>query len=890
MGTKLQFNTEKEVSYKRAVFTIGDVLLYRLIHTWLIYKLVNFFSPKFFEEKKALKVLHNFTREVIAERERTFEKIQLPTEDHEVYTGKRRLAMLDLLITAKNEEGTIDDEGIREEVDTFMFEGHDTTAAALNFAFMLIACNKHVQEQIVEEIGMVLGDARQKPTYKDLQEMKYLERAVKEVLRLYPSVHFISRKLGDDLITGSGYKLPKGTITHLHIYDLHHNPDIYPDPERFDPDRFLPENCQNRHPFAYLPFSAGPRNCIGQRFAMLELKAAICGVLANFVLEPVDTPDTIVLVVDLVLRTKDPIRVKEGILVGNMTHLQTDTENIFNRLREWRRNFYPMYKFFAVHVIAANILTPEDCELVMSNPVHSEKGKIYDLLHNWLKDGLLTSNGSKWQTRRRILTPAFHFNILQQFILVFNEEADKLVEAFRSECKKSYINITPHVAQFTLKTITETAMGTKLHFNTQKEINYKEAVYEIGRILLYRLSHPWFIEQVINFFSPWYLQERRVTKTLHTFTKEVISDREKNFKDVELPAEEHDVYKGKKRLAMLDLLLSAKNKEGTIDNAGIQEEVDTFMFEGHDTTAMALGFSLMLLASHKHIQELVVQEMREVLGDLRKKPTYNDLQSLKYMERCIKESLRLYPSVHFISRTLGADLKTHSGYFLPKGTPVVIHIYDVHHDPEIYPDPEKFDPDRFLPENCQNRHPFAYLPFSAGPRNCIGQKFAMLELKAALCAVLGSFVLEPIDTPETVVVVVDIVLRTKEGIKVKFVPREGQAVLIQSTRMFPVTVLVYVAALTAIFFLLKLIKILLSNYAMMSKLAGPPQGGVIIGNMWYLQGTPELIFQRLREARKNFYPIYKLNAMFQCGANILSPEDCEVFVTIKKKLVSTGLF
>jgi cytochrome P450 family 4 len=145
MGTKLQFNTEKEVSYKRAVFTIGDVLLYRLIHTWLIYKLVNFFSPKFFEEKKALKVLHNFTREVIAERERTFEKIQLPTEDHEVYTGKRRLAMLDLLITAKNEEGTIDDEGIREEVDTFMFEGHDTTAAALNFAFMLIACNKHVQ-------------------------------------------------------------------------------------------------------------------------------------------------------------------------------------------------------------------------------------------------------------------------------------------------------------------------------------------------------------------------------------------------------------------------------------------------------------------------------------------------------------------------------------------------------------------------------------------------------------------------------------------------------------------------------------------------------------------------------------------------------------------------
>jgi cytochrome P450 family 4 len=108
--------------------------------------------------------------------------------------------------------------------------------------------------------------------------------------------------------------------------------------------------------------------------------------------------------------------------------------------------------------------------------------------------------------------------------------------------------------------------------------------------------------------------------------------------------------------------------------------------------------------------------------------------------------------------------------------------------------------------------------------------------------------------------------------------------------MFLLTVLVYVAALAAIFFVLKWLKIQISNYAEMSKVAGPPQEGVIIGNMWYLQGTPELVFQRLREARKNFYPIYKLNAMFQCGANILSPEDCEVFVTIKKKLVSTGLF
>lgn len=100
-------------------------------------------------------------------------------------------------------------------------------------------------------------------SYSDTQKVPYLERCIKEGLRLYPSVPMISRSAGCDYVTSSGYKIPSGTTLHIHIFDLHRKPDIYPDPERFDPDRFLKENCVDRHPFAYLPFSAGPRNCIG---------------------------------------------------------------------------------------------------------------------------------------------------------------------------------------------------------------------------------------------------------------------------------------------------------------------------------------------------------------------------------------------------------------------------------------------------------------------------------------------------------------------------------------------------------------------------------------------------------------------------------------------------
>lgn len=121
-----------------------------------------------------------------------------------------------------------------------------------------------------------------------------------------------------------------------------------------------------------------------------------------------------------------------------------------------------------------------------------------------------------------------------------------------------------------------------------------------------------------------------------------------------------------------------------------------------------------------NLQENVYRELHEVFGSSMEPPTYQELQNLPYMEMCIKESLRLYPSVPLIGRLASEDFYTASGYLIPKGVEILIHIYDLHRNAEIYPEPEKFDPDRFLPENTATRHPFAFLPFSGGPRNCIG--------------------------------------------------------------------------------------------------------------------------------------------------------------------------
>ncbi|KAL6420175.1 hypothetical protein ACFW04_012265 [Cataglyphis niger] len=157
--------------------------------------------------------------------------------------------------------------------------------------------------------------------------------------------------------------------------------------------------------------------------------------------------------------------------------------------------------------------------------------------------------------------------------------------------------------------------------------------------------------------------------------------------------------------------------------------------------------------------------MQESEGKL----TMRSLQNLSYLERCLKEALRLYPSVPVISRNVEEDVKLHS-YVIPAGTMLVLNIYGVHRDPNFWSNPEVFDPDRFLPERIQKRHPYSYLPFSAGPRNCIGQRFGLLELKAMIAPLIHNFYLEPIDHLKDIRLTADIIIRPSHPVHIKFIP------------------------------------------------------------------------------------------------------------------------
>ena len=132
-----------------------------------------------------------------------------------------------------------------------------------------------------------------------------------------------------------------------------------------------------------------------------------------------------------------------------------------------------------------------------------------------------------------------------------------------------------------------------------------------------------------------------------------------------------------------------------------------------------------MIALHPEVQDKIYEEIQEVLGaDKSKIATMQELNKMNYLERVIKESLRLYPSVAVVSRKLNEDLQL-GPYLIPRNCMVTVQIFMLHRDERFFPDPEKFDPDRFLPENLENRHPYCFVPFSAGMRNCIGQKYAV---------------------------------------------------------------------------------------------------------------------------------------------------------------------
>ncbi|KAK6627326.1 hypothetical protein RUM44_009803 [Polyplax serrata] len=464
-------------------------------------------------------------------------------------------------------------------------------------------------------------------------------------------------------------------------------------------------------------------------------------------------------------------------LLGNSLDFATTSHGIFLKFIEFSKTygrFFRVWNNGKPYIICND---HRDAEVLLGSNVHLHKNEAYKYLIPWIGHGLISARDvTLWRKHRKIITPTFHFKILNDFFDIFAENAKILSSQLKSEVGNGPFDIHKYMKLAALDNICETAMGINMNAQRKADNTYVKAVENITAVVTLRMFKVWLMIDALFHLSIYSKIQKKCLEVLHGTTQKVIADARQKFDTVTTSKDgnidNNENFDEKKRLAFLHLLL--KSEEGSqLSDKVIREEVETFMFAGHDTISSGMSFTLYCLAQNPEIQEMVFREQNDIFGDSDRLPTMADVQEMQYLDRVVKEAQRVFPSIPFIGRELHEDLTLPGNYMVPKGTQLCINIFSLHHNPNVWTEPDKFNPDNFLPETAQSRHPYAFIPFSAGPRNCIGQKYAMLAMKVTLSTILRSYKINPsplaADKP---MLAGEIVLLSKNGVRLSIEPRK----------------------------------------------------------------------------------------------------------------------
>ncbi|XP_078601209.1 cytochrome P450 4A25-like [Branchiostoma floridae x Branchiostoma japonicum] len=398
------------------------------------------------------------------------------------------------------------------------------------------------------------------------------------------------------------------------------------------------------------------------------------------------------------------------------------------------------------------------------------KSRVYEYLRPWLGDGLLLSKDEKWRRNRRLLTPAFHFEILRPYVRIYNRATDVFLEKMSSFAQKGEaVEITKHLSLLTLDIILQCAFSHNIDCQRVGDKHpYVGAVYALCQLIMSRVGTPWMHLWPMYRLTAEGRKFVRLYNLVHQQADDIIKER----REVLDKEGREKMGRGSRYLDFLDILLTARDPDGEgLTDDEIRAEVDTFLFEGHDTTASGISWSLYCLAKHPGHQDRVREEVDMVwAGKDDEQLTWQDISKLKYLAMCMKEAMRLYPPVPIVSRRTTRDFDL-MGHRLPAGATLNINTWCLHHNPTVWgEDFMEYTPDRFSSENMKKMDAYAFIPFSAGPRNCIGQNFALNEEKVVIARILHRYKVELVPDHH-VAPVLELVTRAVNGIKVKFIPR-----------------------------------------------------------------------------------------------------------------------
>lgn len=410
-----------------------------------------------------------------------------------------------------------------------------------------------------------------------------------------------------------------------------------------------------------------------------------------------------------------------GYLTGGLVPFRSNPLRLFERAVE---RFGDTSRIRFLRTYFNVVRHPDDVKrvLVDNSRNYGKRTVGYDKLRVFLGNGMLTSEGEFWRRQRRIAQPAFHRDRIGAFADTMVRMAGEMLDGWEAPAREGRgIDVDREMMAITLRIVASTLLS----------IDVSDKEREVGDAVSLLIE---FANDAITRILP--IHEKLPTRKHQEFTAAagaldemvygMIAERRRD------PGDRGDL------LSMFMNTVDEETGESMTDQQ-LRDEIMTMFLAGHETTANGLSWALYCLARDPDVRARLAAEVREVLAG--RAPTLEDVPRLIYTRMIIDESLRLYPPVWLAGRNVVED-DVLGGYRVPRGELVFVSPYLTHRHPEFWPEPETFDPERFRPERVKARPRYAYFPFSGGPRKCIGDSFALMEMTLVLACIAQRFELE----------------------------------------------------------------------------------------------------------------------------------------------------
>ncbi|XP_049271480.1 cytochrome P450 4V2 isoform X2 [Rhipicephalus sanguineus] len=404
--------------------------------------------------------------------------------------------------------------------------------------------------------------------------------------------------------------------------------------------------------------------------------------------------------------------------------------------------------------------TPKSIESILTNGQNLNKAFLYEMMKPWIGNGILMIEKSKWRSRRKVLTPAFHFRVLDDYAPIMNRRAREMISRLDT-MGTDFFDVLPVVRFVAFGILFETALGVQIDEAEVQRMRLLEINDEIGASVIARMMNLLHWSDIIYSMTQASRDFRKNINFIHEYNRKIVKQRLSEYKMGKVKADS--------KKSFLDILLHMHMVDGTLTEDEVKNEVTSIFIGGFETTAVSIAYTLFLLGNHPEVQAKVHEEIDAIFAeDMERDVTVEDIKQMKYLECVVKESMRLYPPVPLIARDVDEDMKV-GEYTVPRGSVAVAAIYFIQRHPRYYENPDIFQPERFF--DTKEKNPFLYIPFSGGFRNCIGQKFANLEDKILLTQIMRRYTVTSKLRMDQLQLSLEVVLKAIQGLEIKIRPR-----------------------------------------------------------------------------------------------------------------------